>query len=314
LSGISKPFMAFFIHPAWVFFVRTVDRLGKGIRTGARDALLSDEATPETKGKIFGFHRAMDTLGAAIGPALALLFLWLYPGQYTLLFYIAFIPAMLALLSSFLLKESPKSKAAAPKKSHAFFTIFTYLKTAPLPYKKIVAGLLLFTLFNSSDVFLLLQLKQAGLSDTGVIGTYIFYNLIYALFAFPLGILADKLGLRQVFLLGLGLFAMVYFGFAFATHWAVFLALMFVYGLYAAATEGIAKAWLSNAVSKSETATAIGTYSGLQSLCTLLASSLAGLIWYHYGPTATFVLTGAATVSCLGYFLVMKVGSKAATT
>ncbi|MES2616458.1 MAG: MFS transporter [Bacteroidota bacterium] len=306
LSGISKPLMAFFIHPVWVFFVRTIDRLGKGIRTGARDALLSDEATPETKGKIFGFHRAMDTLGAAIGPTLALLFLWLYPGQYTLLFYIAFIPGMLALISSFLLKESVKSKSTTSKKPHSFFTSFTYLKSAPSTYKKIVTGLLFFTLFNSSDVFLLLQLKQAGLTDTNIIGTYIFYNLVYAILAFPLGVLADKLGLRQVFIMGLGLFAIVYFGFAFSSHWLIFLVLMFVYGAYSAATEGIAKAWLSNAVPKSETATAIGSYAGLQSLCTLLASSMAGIIWYRFGSTTTFMITGITSVICLMYFMFLK--------
>src|SRR5947208_1758797 len=92
LSTISKPMMAFFVYPLWIFFARTIDRLGKGIRTGARDAILSDEATPQTKGKIFGFHRSMDTVGAVLGPSLALLYLYFHPGDYKVLFYIAFIP------------------------------------------------------------------------------------------------------------------------------------------------------------------------------------------------------------------------------
>ena len=104
LSALSKPMMAFFIYPLWIFFVRTIDRLGKGIRTGARDALLSDEAEPEVKAKVFGFHRSMDTFGAAIGPSLALAYLYFYPEDYLTLFYLAFIPGLLAVLASFYLK------------------------------------------------------------------------------------------------------------------------------------------------------------------------------------------------------------------
>ena len=105
LSAISKPMMAIFVFPLWIFFARTIDRFGKGIRTGARDALLSDEATVETKGRIFGFHRGMDTLGAVIGPSLALVYLYFYPESYKTLFFIAFIPGLLAVISSFYLKE-----------------------------------------------------------------------------------------------------------------------------------------------------------------------------------------------------------------
>jgi len=214
LSTISKPMMAMFTYPLWIFFARTVDRFGKGIRTGARDALLSDEATPETKGKVFGFHRSMDTLGAVIGPLFALLYLYFYPRDYKTLFYIAFIPGMLAVLTSLYLREKTntdhKIKVAAP-----FFSFLHYWKTSPSEYRKVVLGLLVFTLFNSSDIFLLLQAKQSGLDDTTVIGVYIFYNLIYALFALPAGILADKVGLKTIFIIGLSLFAVVYIGMAF---------------------------------------------------------------------------------------------------
>ena len=104
-SAVSKPMMAFFVFPLWIFFARTIDRFGKGIRTGARDAILSEEATAETKGKVFGFHRSMDTLGAVLGPSLALLYLYFYPEDYKILFFIAFIPGLLAVLASFLFKE-----------------------------------------------------------------------------------------------------------------------------------------------------------------------------------------------------------------
>ena len=97
-STISKPMMAIFTFPLWIFFARTIDRIGKGIRTGARDAILSDEATPQTKGKVFGFHRSMDTLGAVIGPSLALLYLYYYPQDYKTLFFVAFVPGLFAVL------------------------------------------------------------------------------------------------------------------------------------------------------------------------------------------------------------------------
>lgn len=301
-SAISKPMMALFIFPLWIFFARTIDRFGKGIRTGARDAILSDEATPETKGKVFGFHRSMDTLGAVMGPSLALLYLYFYPQDYKTLFYIAFIPGLLAILSTLYLKDK-KVAIHKTKVSTPFFSFLKYWKVSTPDYRKVVIGLLLFTLFNSSDVFLLLKAKQAGLDDTMVIGVYIFYNLVYALFAFPVGILADKVGLKTIFIIGLALFTIVYFGMAVNTNLYFFFTLFMLYGIYASATEGISKAWISNITDKKDTATAIGMFSGLQSICTMLASSLTGLIWFRFGATPAFIITAAITLIVMVYFL-----------
>ena len=301
LSAISKPMIAAFSYPLWIFFSRTIDRFGKGIRTGARDAILSDETTSKNKGKIFGFHRSMDTLGAVLGPLLALLYLYFYPQDYKTLFYIAFAPGLLAILASLYLKDKNKKPVISAQKT-MFFSFLQYWKVSPLNYRKIVIGLLAFALFNSSDVFLLLKAKQAGLDDTMVIVVYVFYNLIYALSAFPVGILADNIGLKKMFIFGLSLFAMVYFGMSTSSNIYVIAGLFFLYGVYAAATEGISKAWISNITDKKDTATAIGTYSGFQSICSMLASSLAGLIWYQFGASATFVITGVATLLIIGYF------------
>jgi len=305
LSALAKPMTAFFIHPVWIFFVRTTDRFAKGIRTGARDAILSDEATPETKGKVFGFHRAMDTVGAAIGPSMALLYLYFYPGDYITLFYIAFIPGLIAIITTLLLKEKKKTVVPTGEKV-SFFSFFSYWKDSPAAYRQLLIGLLLFTLFNSSDVFLLLKAKDAGLNDTHVIGIYIFYNLVYALFAFPVGTLADKIGLKRMFLIGLGLFSIVYFGFSVNTNLYVFLGLFFIYGLYASATEGVSKAWISNISDPKDTATAIGTFSALQSLCTMVASSLAGIIWYSMGAKTLFIMSGAMALVVIVYLAKMK--------
>ena len=303
LSAISKPVMGFFIYPLWIFFARTADRFGKGIRTGARDAILSDEATPQTKGKVFGFHRAMDTFGAVSGPALALLYLYVYPRDYRTLFFIAFIPGLAAVCASLYLKDK-KQAVITEKKAIPFFSFLGYWKGSPLLYRKVVIGLLMFTLFNSSDVFLLLKAKESGLSDTMVIGIYIFYNLVYALCALPMGIIADRVGLKKVFIIGLALFAAVYFGMSVNADVYVYFGLFFLYGMYGAATEGISKAWISNITDTKDTATAIGTYSGFQSVCTMLASSLAGLIWYQFGAAVIFIITGIAALCVITYFLI----------
>lgn len=308
LSALSKPLMALFIAPLWVFFARTVDRLGKGIRTGARDAMLNDVSTPATKGTVFGFHRSMDTMGAAIGPVLALVYLHFHPHDYLHLFYIAFIPGVIAIALSFTLRD----KAHAPKRSvrpAGFFSFLGYWKHAPKAYRQLVVGLLFFALFNSSDMFLLLQAKQVGLSDTAAIGAYIFYNLVYALAAFPLGILADRVGLKRIFLIGLGLFATVYFGMADlpkeAGNGDLYLYGFFflLYGLYAAATEGISKAWITNVVRREDSATAIGFQAGMQSLCALVASSLTGVLWYAFGGPVAFMATAIATLVVLAWFI-----------
>jgi len=308
LSAISKPMLAFFVYPWWIFLSRTIDRLGKGIRTGARDALLSDESTKETKGRVFGFHRSMDTLGAVFGPAIALVYLYYYPDHYKTLFLVAFLPGLLAIISTLLIKEKKKQLVSgiSRPKVHVFAFV-GYWKTSPAQYKRLVAGLLLFALFNSSDVFLLLKMKESGLNDTAVIGVYIFYNLVFALLAYPIGIVADRIGLKKIFIAGLFVFSIVYIGFAFNNNIYFFLLLFLLYGIYAAATEGISKAWISNIVDKNDTATAIGTYSGFQSICAFIASSLCGLLWYNFGAKETFLVTAAITLLVIVYLSFNKV-------
>jgi hypothetical protein len=179
---------------------------------------------------------------------------------------------------------------------------FDFWKNSSRNYKSLVIGLLSFSLINSSDVFLLLKAKEFGVNDSYVIGLFMFYNLIYAFFSFPLGILADKIGLKIIFLFGLFIFAFTYFGMAFFTGNKLLIFLFFVYGLYAAATEGIGKAWISNLTDRSQMATALGTFTSLQSIATLISSSAAGLIWYSFGADALFIYTGIGTCLVIGYF------------
>jgi len=302
LSAISKPLLALFTFPLWVFFARTLDRLGKGVRTGARDALLSDESTKENKGKVFGFHRALDTAGAALGPFAALIYLYYFPGQYKWLFIIAVVPGIIAIALTFLLTD--RQKVVSEKKSPGFFAFLSYWKQSSKHFKLLIIGLLAFTLFNSSDVFLLLSIKSKGFSDTYMIGIYIFYNLVYALLSFPIGILADKFGLAHTLIMGLVVFAMVYLFIGFALLTWQFIVLFGMYAVYAASTEGVSKALISNIAEKGKTATAIGFYTSFASIFALLASSLGGLIWFTLGMKTMFIVSGVG-VMCVAIYLVV---------
>lgn len=310
LSALSKPMMALFTFPLWIFFARTLDRFGKGIRTSARDALLSDETTKEHKGKVFGFHRSMDTVGAAIGPVLALIYLWFNPGGYKGLFLLAFFPGVIAIFLTFFLKDKKaltQSERSMPgmKGKPGFFSYLHYWKKSAPAFRYLVAGLLVFTLFNSSDAFLLLALKEQNLSDAMMIGVYIFYNLVYALFSYPIGILADKIGLKTMLIAGLLIFAVVYSLMGFVTALWMFGILFFLYGIYAACTEGISKALISNLAAKSDTATAIGFYNSAASICTMISSSLAGFLWFAIGPAAMFLISGIGVLITTLYLILV---------
>jgi MFS family permease len=235
-----------------------------------------------------------------LGPLIALLFLYFYPGNYTHLFLLAFVPGVLAVITTLLLKEAKTNviKKAIPP----FHQTFSYWKQSTTHYKKLVAALILFAAINSSDVFLLLKMKEAGVADVAVIGIYIFYNLVFALSAYPLGRMADRVGMKKIFITGLLLYAITYTGFAFANTMPLFLLFVVSYGLYAASTEGIAKAWISTLVPATENASAIGFYTGFQSIATLIASSLAGFIWV-YGSSPLVFLLAAAIALLVAFWL-----------
>lgn len=304
LSSISKPMLAAFTYPLWVFFSRALDRLGKGIRTSARDAILSSESTPETKGRIFGLHRAMDTAGAMIGPFAALIYLLYFPENYKTLFLIAFIPGIIAISMTFLLKEK-KIEINTNIKGKGFFSFLSYWKIAGSDYKKLVVGLLLFALINSSDIFLLLMIKQIGYTGTEVIAAYIFYNFIYSVFSYPVGVIADRFGLKNIFISGLFIFAIVYGGMAFQPPLYIIFILFFFYGIYASATESVSKAWITNITDKKDAATAIGFYTGLSSLFTLFASIIAGWLWSAFFPSLTFIVSAVASVMIAVYLKII---------
>lgn len=318
LSALSKPLLALFAFAPWVILMRTTDRIGKGVRTGARDAMLADEVGKEHRGKVFGFHRSMDTFGAVIGPSLALVWLAFHQGEdFHSLFLFSLIPGMLCVLLLFFVKEK-KRQVKSNKLPTTSFLSFTYWKKASPDFRKLVIGIVGFTLFNSSDMFLLLLVKiifSKGIvlgsysinSDMLVVAFYVFYNLVYSLFSFPAGILADKFGSKRMLLLGYACFALAYGGMA----WVAFINepnLIFVifcfmiYGFYSACTDGISKAWLSNLCANEDKGVALGLYAGLTSMATLIASVTAGVLWSFKGPAIVFLL--GATMAIIVFFYI----------
>jgi MFS family permease len=302
LSAVSKPLMGWLIHPLWILLVRGTDRLGKGMRTAPRDAWLAAEAGPN-KATVFGFHRSMDTWGAAIGPLLALGYLLYRPGDYATLFLLAFVPGLLSVTLLLTLKENRTEKKPADR--GGIFSYLHYWKEAPRSFRKVVPALLLFALFNSSDIFLLLMaresigegamnvLGQSIPTDAWIIGAYILYNAVYALTAYPLGKWAERIGTRTMIGLGFFVFSVVYAGFGMGADPYSLLLLFCLYGIYAAATEGMIKAWITEQVPSEKSGTAIGFYTSLESVSIWLASGVAGMLWTYGNASFPFFISAS---------------------
>jgi MFS family permease len=288
LSAIAKPIPGLSTFSLALFLGKGLDRTGKGLRTGARDALLTEQGDGKSLASIFSFHRGMDTLGAAIGPVLALIYLYFFPGNYGTIFLIAFLPGLISVGLTFLIPERISVQTGTLKKP-SFFSFFSYWKNSNSDYKKVTSGLFLFALFNSSDTFLLLKLKEDGLSDTNIILAYILFNLAYAVFTIPAGILSKKTGVPKLIFLSMIIFGLTYLGFAFLSGTVWFISLFLCYAFYNAISEGLSKVWVSGFIPKNEKGSALGFFSGVQSICQFSASIIAGLLWEYAGSEWTFI-------------------------
>lgn len=285
LGAISKLLIGLAYTWPLVLFARFIDRLGKGMRTAARDSLLLDNANAANKGFIFGFHRAFDSLGAVVGPLIALGLLAVLKDNIRLTFFIAFVPAVVTIgLLLFFVKETARKNDTATYK----LTNFRW-KNIGTELKLFLLISFIFSVGNSSDAFLLLQAKNLGLSTTLVILAYVLYNISQTTFAMPLGKFADRLGAKRVFALGLLVFSAVYFCFG-IIHSSTWLWLLFpIYGVYIAATDGVSKAYIAEFINKEESGTYFGAYYTLTAIGTFLASFVGGLLWSKISPSATFL-------------------------
>ncbi len=285
LSALAKPLPGLFPYISAVLYSRVGDRIGKGIRTAPRDALLAGNADGNS-GAVFGFHRAMDTLGAAIGPVAALLLLHFYHNDFKLIFLVAFIPSVIAVSFTAFVKDKAAALKVKMKERYSEFW-----KSSPAQYKTVIILVTLFSLVNSSDVFLILKSQNISHSSTQAILGYIFYNLVYASASYPLGRLSDDVGKKKVFVAGLFLFSAVYLGFALSPSEHFIWGLFVLYGIYAASTEGVAKAWVSDMIPDEKRGSAIGLLTMLTGLAMMLGSFVTGVLWDAFGSSVPFLLS-----------------------
>ena len=289
ISTLSRPLIA--TAPNWgqVLASRFMDRFGKGVRNAPRDALIAESCEAPNLGRSFGFHRGMDTLGAVVGPAVAFGLLAYSSGQYRLVFWLSMIPGALAvLIIIFFIRETracPIPGAEIPKLGWKSFSG---------SYKVFIVVASLFSLGNSSDVFLILRAQNVGIPLAVIPLVYLTFNVIYGLGALPAGILSDRFGPKPIIFLSFILFGFIYLGFAQAGRpvhiWFLFIA----YGLFMAMTEGVQKAFLATIIPQEFKATGFGLYNTLVGLAVFPASIIGGLLWDRVGPQATF-LYGSVT-------------------
>lgn len=291
VSAVAKPVIGLATIWPTVLGARVADRFGKGIRTSPRDALIADSIAPEYRGKAFGWHRSMDTMGAVGGPLIALVLVWLTNNNLRLIFLLAVIPGLLSAGVVLTVRERKRpAKVPGPAPSSIRFSAL------PAPFRAYLIAWSLFAIANSSDMFLILKAKQVGYMETWTVALYALYNLIYAGASPVLGQLSDKIGRKRVLVGGLCVFAVVYVGFALARVPWMMWPLFAVYGLYVAATDGVGKAFAIDLVPSGIRGGAIGLLGTFTGIATLIASSVAGVLWTFVGPWAAFAYGAAGAV------------------
>lgn len=282
VAALSKPIIGLATIWPHVLFARALDRTGKGFRSAPRDALLAEAIAPEQRGAAFGWHRAMDTLGAALGPLLAILLLSWSAEDLRSLYIWALIPGLIATLIIFSVREKNPTYQRAQKFS-------LNLNQLSPEFKKYLAAWGVFSIVNSSDVFLIMKAKQSGISLQESVLMYCFYNLFYSLMSPYLGHLSDKWGRKYVLAFGLGVFSLVYFGFSFCTSQWQFWFLFSIYGVYMAASDGVGKAFAVDLVPSHLKATGVGILGTVTGFTTIFASIIAGVLWDQVGAQWTFI-------------------------
>lgn len=305
ISTFSRPLMA--VAGGWhqVLASRFIDRFGKGIRTSPRDAIIAESTDRRFLGRAFGFHRSMDTMGAVVGPGLAFFLLGLFSNDYRKVFWLSMVPGLFAvLLIIFFITEK---KSCLPK--HSERPKLT-LKHFDRRFRWFLLVVTVFALGNSSDVFLILRAQQVGMATALIPVVYLLFNLVYSVSSILAGMAADRFGRKRVILSGFLLFAIVYYGFATAADAGIVWLLFGFYGLFMGLTEGVQKAFLTTIIPADFKATAFGVYNTAIGLAMFPASLIAGWLWDHISPAATFyygvVSSIMAAVLFLSFVLVEK--------
>jgi len=313
ISALAKPF--FYFASTWqsIAAIRWADRVGKGVRTAPRDALVADNVKPDQRGLAFGLNRAADTAGAMLGILIAAFVVWklqsagsaLQEHTFRTIVLISIIPAVLAVISlAVMTKETkPQGDATAPK------ITFKGLGKNFLAFMLIVG---IFDLGNSSDAFLVLRAQERGMSTLHILLMLAVFNLVYMLISTPAGMISDKIGRKKLIIGGWTMYALIYLGFALAKNAAQIWLLYVAYGLYYGMAYGTAKAMLSDLVPAELRGTAFGTYNAILGILDFPASLIAGLLWSGvgnwkgFGPSAPFYFGALLAAIAIVLLLVWK--------
>jgi MFS family permease len=301
LSSIARPFIAVTISWTQVLAIRVIDRTGKGIRGAPRDAMLAEFATPDNRGRVFGFHRAMDHTGAVIGPAIATVFLLFRPGAYRTLFALTIIPGALAVLM--LTRVPEHGRASSVERSQVRDSAASW-RALPGRFHALMGILLLFSLGNSADAFLLLRLSDAIGHDAYIPLLWSLLHVVKASLSVYGGALSDRIGRKAVIVAGWSVYALVYVGFATAHSAAALIAWFMTYGIYFGLAEGTEKALVADLAPRHVAGTAFGIYNAALGIGTLLASVVFGVLYERLGPAIAFG-TGAGLAAAAAILLLL---------
>ncbi len=294
---------------AWpvVMIGRVVDRLGKGLRSAARDAILVQGVSGRDRGKVIGFHRTSDTLGAVIGPALALSLLSLFDGDLRSVLWVAVIPAVLSTIAVFFIRDNDLANVRQPKtRSKNPAENPSAQNGLAKRLKALIWMLAIFSLVNFPDALILLHLSQEGFSVVEVVGLYLLFNIAYASMSFPFGLLSDRLKPQQVYALGLLCFSIAYVGFAITQDQTISALLVIVYGGFAAANDVVGKSWVSRLAKDNQQLLVQSRLQGLSGLGLLVAGIWAGLAWNAGEGMGTVPLLISGAVGLVAAVVVLR--------
>lgn len=320
ISALSKPIMGLSQQFPIILLARVSDRFSKGIRTAPRDAILIAESSEADRGKVFSFHRSMDNLGGAIAPLVALLFLAASNYNYSTLFLYTFIPGIIVVILTMLVKGRRFDDKELPIEKKRRISFKSFLKKSSSNYKKILLGFVLIAFINSTDFFFLLRAKELININNGynsaipvdmfVLILYVIYNFSYVIVANPIGVLSDKLGHKKSVVAALVCFALVYGLFAYNLTLPLLVLTFVLWGVFATIYENIGKAWLSIYIPKEYKATGIGLLVTSMGVATFFGSIIMGLLIDKFNSSIAFSITSIASIPVLLYFLMVKTHSQ----
>jgi len=289
LSSLIMPFYALVINPVQVLYLRFAERVGKGIRTAPRDSLIAGSVAKGDRGRAFGVQKAMDNMGAILGPILAFLLLLFIPTNYRIIFLLAGIPAIFGIFVLFFGVKEARKDTSKP-------IVWSGLKSFPRRYYAFLAVIFVFTLGNSTDALLLVKANEIGVKVAFIPLVYLITSVVSVALAVPMGVLSDKVGKEKMLAVGYLLYALVYFGFGWSSDVKAIMGLFALYGLYSAMTDGTQKAFVSDLVDADKKGTGLGIYNALIGLTLLPASLLAGILYDKVNADVPFYFGGTMSL------------------